>query len=105
MLPSCGRRTEKNYSSTNGKSRASHTRVIRWISRLAMPSLSQRTAKWSWVGCRIWETSPIYCACDDVYRLIGENIAIAPGRQNGIKWLGTHAAYDKVDARTVRYED
>ncbi len=22
-----------------------------------------------------------------------------------IKWLGTHAAYDKVDARTVRYED
>ena len=21
-----------------------------------------------------------------------------------IKWLGTHAAYDKVDARTVRYE-
>jgi mRNA interferase HigB len=22
-----------------------------------------------------------------------------------IKWLGTHAAYDKIDARTVRYED
>jgi mRNA interferase HigB len=22
-----------------------------------------------------------------------------------IKWLGTHAAYDKVDARTVRYEN
>ena len=22
-----------------------------------------------------------------------------------IKWLGTHAAYDKVDVRTVRYED
>ncbi len=21
-----------------------------------------------------------------------------------IKWLGTHAAYDKIDARTVRYE-
>jgi mRNA interferase HigB len=22
-----------------------------------------------------------------------------------IKWLGTHSAYDEVDARTVRYED
>jgi mRNA interferase HigB len=22
-----------------------------------------------------------------------------------IKWLGTHAAYDKIDARTVRYEN
>ncbi|MGA2169574.1 MAG: type II toxin-antitoxin system HigB family toxin [Terracidiphilus sp.] len=22
-----------------------------------------------------------------------------------IKWLGTHAAYDKIDARTVRYGD
>jgi len=41
---------------------------------------------------------------DGIYRLTGENIANVPGGKNGIKWLGTHAAYNKVDARTVRYE-
>jgi mRNA interferase HigB len=37
------------------------------------------------------------------YRLI---VAVDYGRQIVfIKWLGTHAAYDKIDAKTVKYGD
>ncbi len=37
------------------------------------------------------------------YRLV---VAIDYGRQAVfIKWLGSHSAYDKIDAKTIRYED